>query len=158
MDIAKGFENKFKKDWSNLENSFVFRLKDQLSGFKHNSKNPCDFICYKYPYLYLIECKTHKGASLPFKNITQYDSLLEIKNENCYGVLIGIVIWLYEKDKVLYVPFSTLIKMKADGKKSVGIRSILEGYNIIYIPSVKKKVYMDSDYSVLQSMIDVIGD
>lgn len=158
MDIAKGFENKFKKDWSNLENSFVFRLKDQLSGFKHNSKNPCDFICYKYPYLYLIECKTHKGASLPFRNITQYDDLLEIKDKNCYGVQIGIVLWLYEKDKVLYIPFSTLIKMKADGKKSVGIRSISEGYNIIYIPSVKKKVYMDSDYSVLQSMIDVIGD
>ena len=41
-----------------------------------------------------------------------------------------------------------------DGKKSVGIKSIEEGYNIIEIPSKKLKVYMDSDYSCLSNLKD----
>ena len=43
--------------------------------------------------------------------------------------------------------------MKKDGKKSVGI-SAVDNYNIIEIPSVKKRVFMDSDYSVLLSLKD----
>jgi len=39
--------------------------------------------------------------------------------------------------------------MKQDGKKSVGIKAIQEGYNIKIIPSIKKRVFMDSDYSFL---------
>jgi hypothetical protein len=68
------------------------------------------------------------------------------------GVRAGVVLWLYEKDKVLYVPISTVTQMKADGKKSVGLRSIKEGYNIIEIPSKKLRVYMDSDYSCLRDL------
>ena len=40
--------------------------------------------------------------------------------------------------------------MKQDGKKSVNIRTIdAEEYEYITIPSVKKRVFLDSDYSVL---------
>ena len=43
--------------------------------------------------------------------------------------------------------------MKQDGKKSVNVlKSQNEGYNIIEIPSVKKRVFMDSDYSVLLTL------
>ena len=41
--------------------------------------------------------------------------------------------------------------MMTDGKKSVGIRD-LDKYNIIKIPSIKKRVFMDSDYSILLNM------
>ena len=44
--------------------------------------------------------------------------------------------------------------MKLDGKKSVGLKAIQEGYNIKIIPSIKKKVFMDSDYSCLMDLID----
>lgn len=44
--------------------------------------------------------------------------------------------------------------MKKDGKKSVGIKSLEEGYNIIEIPSVKLRTFMDSDYSVLLNLKD----
>ena len=54
----------------------------------------------------------------------------------------------------MYVPISTITKMKADGQKSVGIRSIEDGYNIKVIPSKKKRVFMDSDYSVLLELKD----
>ena len=39
-----------------------------------------------------------------------------------------------------------------DGKKSVGIRSIDEGYYIIEIPSKKLRTYMNSDYSCLSKL------
>lgn len=44
--------------------------------------------------------------------------------------------------------------MKEDGKKSVGIKAVKEGYNIIEIPSVKLRTFMDSDYSVLLKLKD----
>ena len=67
------------------------------------------------------------------------------------GVRAGVILWLYEKDLVLYVPISTISQMMTDGKKSVGIRD-LDKYNIIKIPSIKKRVFMDSDYSILLNM------
>jgi hypothetical protein len=41
--------------------------------------------------------------------------------------------------------------MKKDGKKSVGIRSLGE-YDIIEIPSKKIRTYMESDYSILDTL------
>ena len=46
---------------------------------------------------------------------------------------------------------STIKKLKNDGEKSIGIRH-LEEYNIKEIPSVKKRVFMDSDYSILKNL------
>ena len=62
---GKDFEKKFKEDWqkSFSNDSTVIRLYDQMSGFKKVSKNPCDFICYSYPYQYLIECKYTKKTN-----------------------------------------------------------------------------------------------
>ena len=68
------------------------------------------------------------------------------------GIRSGVVLWLYEKDKVFYIPIATITKMKNDGKKSVGIRSIDEGYYIIEIPSKKLRTYMNSDYSCLSKL------
>lgn len=41
-------------------------------------------------------------------------------------------------------------KMHEDGKKSINIKMLEDNvYNIIEIPSVKKRTFMESDYSVL---------
>lgn len=118
-----------------------------MSGYRYTSSNICDFICFNTNILFLIELKSHKGASLPFVNITQYEKLKG--KVGIPGVRAGVILWLYEKDIVMYVPISTIMKMKNDGKKSVGLKAIEEGYNIKIIPSVKKRVFMDSDYSCL---------
>lgn len=123
-----------------------------MSGYRYTSSNICDFICFNNNILFLVELKAHKGASLPFSNITQYDKLIE--KIGIPGVRVGVVLWLYEKDLVLYIPISTITKMKSDGKKSVGLKAIKEGYNIKIIPSIKKRVFMDSDYSCLCNLED----
>lgn len=148
--IGKKFEDKFKEDWKkSFPNGTIDRLYDTTSGYKSIS-TVSDFICYNYPNQYYIECKSHKGASFPFTNLTQYDKMKQ--KVGIKGVRSGIVLWLYEKDKVFYIPIVTITKMKNDGKKSVGIRSIDEGYYIIEIPSKKLRTYMNSDYSCLSKL------
>ena len=42
--------------------------------------------------------------------------------------------------------------MKKDDKKSVGLKAVEEGYNIIEIPSEKLRTFMKSDYSCLMTL------
>lgn len=147
-DRGKQFEEKFKEDFSKLEDASIDRLYDVMNGYKA-IKQVSDFVGYLYPNIFYIECKSHKGASLPLSNITQYDSL--VKKVGRKGVRSGVVLWLYEKDKVLYIPTKTITQLKNDGEKSVGLRHI-ENYRIIEIPSVKLRVFMDSDYSILTTL------
>lgn len=148
-NIGKNFEERFKLDWQkSFPNGTIDRLYDSMSGYLSIS-TVSDFICYNYPNIYYIECKTHKSASLPFTNLTQYDKIKQ--KIGILGVRAGVVLWLYEKDRVFYIPISTIQKMKADGEKSVGIRS-LSKYNIIEIPSKKLRTYMESDYSILSNL------
>ena len=149
MAISRGkqFEGKFRDDFKKLTGSFIYRLPDQTSG-NLGSRNLCDFICYVYPNLYILEVKSVGGNTFPITNFTQYQTMLQYKGAP--GVKMGVVIWYTEKDTVIYVPLKTIEKMKQDGKKSVNIRTIdAEEYEYITIPSVKKRVFLDSDYSVL---------
>lgn len=147
MNKGKEFEAKLKFDFLNtVPNSTIDRLYDPVSGYVAIS-NICDFIGYSKPNIFYLEAKSHKGASLPFDNITQYTKLKD--KVGIPGVRCGVVLWLYEKDVVMYIPISTITRMKNDGKKSVGLKAIEEGYNIKIIPSVKKRVFMTSDYSCL---------
>ena len=101
----------------------------------------------------MVECKAHKGASIPFTAIPQYERLLEYKG--LPGIYPGVMLWLSEKDKVMWISITEMEKMVKDGKKSIGIKMLEEkSYNIIEIPSVKKRVYLDSDYTILTSLKD----
>lgn len=149
MDYGKKFEERFRLDWSNsVDGSCIVRLYDTTSGYLSIS-TISDFVCYKYPNIFFIECKTHKGASIPFDAISQYSKLIKVSGIN--GVRAGVVLWLYEKDKVLYIPVRVIKEIKDAGEKSVGLRH-LEKYGITEIPSEKLRVFMKSDYSVLLSL------
>lgn len=149
-DFGKAFESKFKEDFKKtFPNGSLDRIYDSVSGYKSIS-NIADFIGYVYPCIYYLELKSHKGASIPFENISQYDKLkfkVGIK-----GVRAGVILWLYEKDKVFYIPISTITRMKEDGKKSVGLKAVEEGYKIYEVPSIKKRTFMDSDYTFLLNL------
>lgn len=147
-NYGKEFEQKFKEDFLKVDDSTVDRLYDTMNGYK-SIKQISDFIGYIYPNIFYIECKSHRGASIPMGNITQYEKLKE--KIGIKGVRTGVVLWLIDKDKVMYVPMSTIKQLKEQGEKSIGIRH-LENYNIIEIPSVKKRVFMDSDYTILKTL------
>jgi hypothetical protein len=148
MSKGKQFELVLKEDWkASMPKSTIDRLYDSVSGYKTIS-NISDFIAYKMPNIFYIEAKTIKGNTLPFQNITQYEKLSA--KVGIDGVRVGVVVWFYDHDRVLYVPISSITKMMSEGKKSVNITTIdTDGYRFIEIPSVKKRVFMTSDYSVL---------
>lgn len=57
---------------------------------------------------------------------------------------------MIDHDKVVFLPIATVKKMKEDGCKSFNIKMLSENkYDIIDIPSTKKRVYMNSDYSII---------
>lgn len=148
LNRGKQFEQKLRSDFSKIDGSFVYRLPDQVSGYKQTSANVSDFICFVKPNIFLLEVKSISGNTFPLTNFSQFEKLKQYKN--IPGLRKGVVIWYTEKDRIIYVPVKTIEKMKLDGKKSVNIRTIDDdGYEYIEIPSVKKRVFLDSDYSVL---------
>ena len=151
-DYGKKFEQQFKKDWvKSFPNKFIYRLPDQQSKYKGGSRNPCDFICYTGNQLYLLECKSHKGNTIPFDNLRQHDLLKSY--EEC--AFTGYVCWFYEHDEVFIVTTQIVTKMMEDGKKSIN-RKDVENYNFISIPSKKKRTFMESDYTVLELVDNII--
>ena len=152
-NYGKQFEQKFKEDFlKTVPNSTIDRLYDSVSGYRAIS-NISDFIGYSKPCIYYLECKTHYGNTFPLKNLTQYDKL--VSKVNIPGVRVGVIIWFIDHDKVWYVPISTITQMIKDDKKSINItKSINEGYNIKEIPSIKKRVFLQSDYSILTTLND----
>lgn len=151
-NLGKKFEQKFRECWeATFPKSFIYRLPDQMNGYKVVSKNPCDFMCFNENTLFLIECKTVKGKSFPFSNLTQYDKIKEYVG--IQGVRCGVVVWYYNEDSVVYIPISTVTKMLNNNIKSININKI-DDYNIISIPSKKLRTFMESDYSCLMNLKD----
>ena len=147
VNRGKQWEAKLKEDFSKLSGAYIYRVPDNMSGYK-GITGISDFIGYKYPKIFFIEAKTVLGNTFPLTNFTQFDKMTAIPAEK--GIHRGVMIWFQDHSAVLYVPLSTIAKMKSDGKKSVNIRTIdSEDYDFVDIPSVKKRVFMDSDYSCL---------
>ena len=94
--------------------------------------------------LFLIECKSHKGNTIPFTNLRQHDLLKTY--EQC--AITGYICWFIEHDKVIFIPTKTISKMKENGLKSININK-LGGYEYIEIPSEKKRTFLNSDYRIL---------
>lgn len=150
---GKQFELKLKEDFArSLPNSTIDRIYDTVNGL-YGVSNISDFIGFKQPNIFYLEAKTIKGKTFPFSNLTQYEKLC--KKVGIPGVRAGAVIWYYDIDRVIYVPIKTVTAIKKSGKKSLNIETIdRTKFRIIDIPSIKKRVFMDSDYSVLMNLED----
>ena len=148
VNHGKAFENIFKADWiKTFPEAFIYRLPDIQTGYK-NSNNPCDFFCYVDGKLFLVECKVTLESTLNFSKIPQYERLLPYKN--ILGVNPGILVWFESYDKVYWCPITEVEKIKNENKKSIKYIDLKNKvYNMIEIPSIKKRVFMESDYSIL---------
>jgi len=147
---GKEFEGIFQNDWQRtFPNTFFLRLKDDVSMNYGNAKNPCDFLCMPKDNLFMIETKTHYDNRFPFSDLSQYESLVSYRN--CPNVIPGVIIWFIDYDRVLFYHIDEITKMKRDGLKSINLRKEKEfnRYHYIEIPSKKKRVFMESDYSIL---------
>ena len=88
-NYGKKFEQKFKEDFNKIKESSLIRLRDPTIGFKTIS-NISDFIAYKFPFVFYIECKSTEGNTFSFLKLTQYEALLQEKGKR--GVNPGAII------------------------------------------------------------------
>lgn len=137
---GKKFEQIIKESFEKVPNISIDRLHDQTNGYI-GSSNICDFIVYKKPYEYYIECKTIHGNTFPLSNITdnQFNGLLQKSKIN--GVIAGVIIWWVDKDVTRFVPIQVIKILKDNKYKSIR-------YNMAALPTVevkgkKKRVYFD---------------
>lgn len=145
INRGKAFERVIRDSFEKLHDVSVDRLHDQTSGYKSTSANPCDFIVYKKPHIYYLECKAIHKNTLNFEaHITknQWDSLLE-KSE-IDGVVAGVLCWWVDHDITKFIPIQMLQAMKENGGKSIAHDCIAcNGYHAINISGVKKRVFFD---------------
>ena len=110
---GKAFEARFKMDFlETVPNASLDRLYDTTNGYKTIS-NISDFIGYSYPNIFYLECKSIHKNTFPLTNLTQYDKL--VCKVGIPGVRVGMILWFIDHDVVLYVPISSITKMKKDG-------------------------------------------
>lgn len=154
---GKQFEAVVREAFEKVPNVSIDRLHDQTNGFR-GSQNICDFIVYREPYEYYIECKSVHGNTLSihsndktgkgevYGNITkrQWEGLSE--KARIHGVLAGVLCWWIDKDITRYIPIEVLNYLKWDGYKSV--RYDYESICIADIPGEKKRVFFDYDMEV----------
>ena len=147
VNRGKDFEAKIKEAFEKVPGVSIDRLHDQTTGFK-GSVNICDFIVYKEPYEYYIECKSVHGNTLPFSNITdnQWKGMLE--KSKIEGVFAGVICWWINKEKTVFIPIQTLQLMREVGMKSVRYDAIDDcdgDTDMIEIKGKKKRVFFEYD-------------
>jgi len=147
--LGKKFEERFKLDWKAcFPGTFLYRLPDQITGYKDTSQNPCDFLAFNNGILWMLECKETTEGTINFAKIPQLDRLKDyIGMEN---VAQYIIVWYSKYDRVIACSASEALKIREDGNKSIALKMLDNKlYNIIEIPSKKLRTFMESDYSGL---------
>lgn len=141
LNKGKKFESIFENAWiKEFGKNSIFRLPDQMSGYKITSQNPCDYICFKKPRMFLIECKETTQNTLNWKAFPQFDRLIQYKDVP--GIISGVLIWYQKHNKVIFVSIKDCIKMKSSGKKSINIKDVENSeYNILDVPTTIPRVY-----------------
>ncbi len=127
VNRGKQFEYVIREAFERVSGVSLDRLNDNTAGFK-GIAGICDFIVYKFPYQYYIECKAVHGNTLSihsndlnhkYGNISnkQYEGLLE--KSTVKGVRAGVICWWVDKDTTKYIPIQVIKNFHDVGMKSI---------------------------------------
>lgn len=136
--MGKKFESIVYEAFKAVPDVSIDRIPDQTMHYKGRA-NVSDFIVFRQPYQFYVECKTVHGNTLPLSNITQFDDLYE--KSKIIGVKAGVLCWWIDKDVTAWIPIESLFVAKSSGEKSVRY----DHWSVRYIRGRKKKVYFDYD-------------
>lgn len=118
-DIGKIFEQEVRASFP--PDCFVERYKDDTAGF-YGVCNPADFRIYKYPLTFLIECKSHKGKSLPFDKIRKGQIEKLVEAERYSGVFGGFLINFRDLEETYFLPVLAVDRyIKTADRKSIPV-------------------------------------
>lgn len=154
VNRGKDFEKVIKEAFEKIPGVSIDRLHDQMNGFA-GSANISDFIMYKYPHEYYIECKSVHGNTLPFSNISknQWNGMLE--KSKIDGVFAGVMCWWIDKDVTLFLPIQILYQLRRTNNKSV--KYDINEYigNVVKIKGKKKRVFFEYDMEEFFKITDI---
>lgn len=113
-DIMKSY----KEEIENGSDYDLYRLYDTMGG-RAGVRNVSDFIAYRYPAMFYIECKSTKDPRMNFNYLSdnQYNGLLE--KSKIKGVFAGVLINFRGEETTYYVDIKTIEAMKNAGLKSI---------------------------------------
>lgn len=158
VNRGKKFEDAVRESFEKIPDVSVVRLHDQTTGYS-GSTNHCDFIVYKEPYEYHIECKSVHGNTLSIHSIPkpdkrgvlhgfygditdkQWEGLLE--KSKIKGVTAGVMCWWVDHDVTKFIPIQALEHERFIGAKSVRYDSKM--FSNVEIKGKKKRVFFDYD-------------
>ena len=144
---GKIFEDVIKKSFEKAQGVSIDRLRDAPKKMK-NVDNPSDFIVYKYPYEIYVECKSHKGNTLPFSCIREEQIRGMYEKSKIHGVKAGVICWFIDHDITVWFPIEAVMNHILADQKSFNVKK-LEIYKFagecIVIEGKKKRVYFDYD-------------
>lgn len=148
-NIAKNKGKKFEDDIKSSvpNNCWIYRLRDNASSFangsntRFTSSNICDYILLDdvTKTLFLIECKSTKGTSIPLTMIR--DNQIEgLKDASRHQLVSGLLVnFRNEKNDTFFILIDKYLDMmKSLNKKSFNIHD-LENIGATRIESDKKR-------------------
>lgn len=137
---GKDFEGVIRKAFNDVSGCTIDRLPDQTNGFAGGS-NICDFIAYKYPNIFYLECKSCHGNTFPLSNITDKQRKGLIEKDEIPGTISGVIVWWVDRDTTKFIPIRDIKNMVYSDIKSIRFDAEI-GINI---PGKKKRVFFDYD-------------
>jgi penicillin-binding protein-related factor A (putative recombinase) len=147
-NLGKKFEDVIKESFLKCPDVSIDRLRDAPKKMK-NVDNPSDFIVYKYPHEIYVECKSHKGNTLPFSCIREEQITGMLEKSKIKGVLAGVIVWFIDHDLTVWIPINEVVFWRDIGNKSINIKNIqdknTERIRHIVIQGKKKRIYFDYD-------------
>lgn len=163
VNRGKQFEAQVQKALEKYpEEISVDRITDPMAGYA-GICNISDFVVYRKPYQYYLECKSIRGNTLSiFSNNTknkygtitnnQWEGLLN--KSKIQGVFAGVIVWFIEHDTTVYVPIQELERIRNSGAKSLNVRHLDDVKHYI-LPAQKKRVLFDYD---VKSLLWYLGE
>ena len=148
MNEGKKFEEDFKKSMDKY-NIWNYRLRDSSgswsnsNGSRFTPKNICDYIAYNNGGLYLLELKSHKGTSLPYTAISDYQ-LKGLSNIDYPGIKAYFIINMRDKEKTYAIEAQKIKKyIETSERKSIPI-SFMDDEGV-EIKGIKKRSRYEYD-------------
>ncbi len=141
-NYGKDFEKRIEEAARKVENVDIQRLYDTTSGYV-GVHQPADYIMYKYPYVYYLECKCTWENTLHKDYITQLPDLYE--KSKTKGVVAGVFIWFIKHDVTVFITAESLVE-HFKTHKSVNVKDVKDDPCLI-VPGKKKRIFFDYDLS-----------
>ena len=161
MNSGKLMERQWRESALRVPGLYYQRMNDGTALFyggsdgknvRFQKDNPYDCFMYLEPTLYLIELKSHKGASIPFSAIRDNQIEALDKASAIHGIEAGFVVHFPDKDECWYVEGHTLAEYKREtDRKSIPLGWFRE--NGVRVELFHKRV--NTAYDVLGLTIDL---